>query len=689
MGRGFLSGVFWSGLLLIAGLGTASLLGPPPRGPQPIVDSAAPQAAPQAARPGDVAAARPGAQGTPDSPARQGAGRVPGTAPRNEPPLPGDLGRLQDSAAAPARPGAVTEAPAGTIATGQEPATGTGLARLGSDAPALPDDAAQPPATPGADSLPQVEKTLGRPVTAEVDAEGPGQLAISEGAGAGAPATPLAGRGEGAGTDAPDLPRGPDTLAAAPASPAGPVVEGSAAAPRTAQGAQALDAAGLGDADRPATPRRADPTAPVVAGAGAESMAQPPRDSAPGPVPSPGRPESAPADDSTDPEGLTTPDRLAAARPAPPAGVTAEYAPLEGPRPLARPETVPDTAADDLDVTARLDPDAAATEDLNQEDTRIPAAPAEATTDTPRSERAVTPRATTPRIIRPRGENRPLLQGEARAAAEAASTPDDAASEKAARSAALNADRARELPGLAVPTPDDSRSQDLPPVERFAVRHSDTAGRPLMSVVLIDLPGQGLTPAQLSALTFPVTFAIDPSREDAARVAAAYRAAGHEVLMLAQGLARAGGPDAAPGLIDKYASRLPEAVGLMDVQAGGIQADRALQARVIDELARRGYGFLLYDRGLNSAAAAARREGVPTGLIFRMLDGGQERAEVIRRYLDRAAFKAGKDGSVVMVGHTYPETVQGLVSWALDGRAAALSLAPVTAIMFQGDGERG
>ncbi len=769
MGRGFLSGVFWSALLLFGGLAGLSLVGPPPQGPVPVVNSTAPETAPDAASApragGDAGDAPARTAGSDVTAGRSGAPAAPAPA---SPQASGDLGALDQTARADAgdRPGAATDvtAPGATdenIRSGGADGAGGTIATLGSDAPALPPTAAEAPATPGTDQMPTLEKTLDRPVKAEVAAKAPDQPRLN--AGEDDPQVPGPVRGpvsgtERASTDAPDPSRGPDTLAAAaPQSPAGPKVDASAAIPQAGISGETRSAR-LEDQDRPALPRRASRPARLGApdGAGEETadgegtsdgaggavlgtdpvrpvarsgsgIPAPVRDTAPGPVASPapvpaldsptGASQSDTLAGSTDPDGppaaadgpmladgddnefddeaeqpTDTPARSALrreqARPVPPAGVSAAYAPTDGPRPVARP--------DDLGVTARLDasgnpsdpqtdaaPDqvASTAREPAPEDLTAPRVPRRSPLGAPSSDDTAQRTSRTPRIIRPGGA-RPLLQGEAQAA--------ERASERASERAAALASEADAAPGLAIPGPDASRADDLPPVERFAVRHSDSASRPLMSVVLIDVPGQSLTAAQLKALTFPVTFAIDPDRSDAGKLAAKYRAAGHEVLMLAETLARKGSASAAETLLDGYAKTLPEAVGLMDIQAGGIQGKRALQSQVIDLLAERGYGFVLYDRGLNSTAAAARREGVPTGLIFRMLDAGRERAEVIRRYLDRAAFKAGKDGSVVMVGHTYPETVKGLVGWALDGRAAALSLAPVTAIMLQGErGERG
>jgi polysaccharide deacetylase 2 family uncharacterized protein YibQ len=65
-----------------------------------------------------------------------------------------------------------------------------------------------------------------------------------------------------------------------------------------------------------------------------------------------------------------------------------------------------------------------------------------------------------------------------------------------------------------------------------------------------------------------------------------------------------------------------------------------------------------------------------------VLDRERESGVVIKRYLDRAALKAGQVGRVVVIGHSYPETVTALFSWAMSDRPATVALAPVSAVLL-------
>ena len=120
------------------------------------------------------------------------------------------------------------------------------------------------------------------------------------------------------------------------------------------------------------------------------------------------------------------------------------------------------------------------------------------------------------------------------------------------------------------------------------------------------------------------------------------------------------------------------------LQAGCMQLGQALgklSAEVVTLLADQGRGLVTFDRGLNAADQVARREGLPTVTIYRSLDDEGEEAPLIRRYLDRAAFKAAQEGQVVVIGSTRADTITALMEWTVEGRAASVVLAPISALM--------
>ena len=199
--------------------------------------------------------------------------------------------------------------------------------------------------------------------------------------------------------------------------------------------------------------------------------------------------------------------------------------------------------------------------------------------------------------------------------------------------------------------------------------------------MLLDSGAADLDRAQLAALPFAVSFVIDPLMPDAAAAAAIYRGAGQEVLMLATGIPAGATPADLEQTFQAHANVLPEAVAVLDLVDGGFQNDRPLATQVVPILKSQGRGLLTYDKGLNAADQVARREALPAATIFRSLDAEGEAAGLIRRYLDRAAFKAAQDGRVVVLGQTRPETIAALLEWAVEGRAAAVALAPASVVM--------
>lgn len=217
-----------------------------------------------------------------------------------------------------------------------------------------------------------------------------------------------------------------------------------------------------------------------------------------------------------------------------------------------------------------------------------------------------------------------------------------------------------------------------PPLRLFARPFQNPEGKPLFAVVLVD-PGGPLDRAALAGLPFPVTFALDPADPGAADAARLYRGAGQEVVILATGLSEAPAPEA---VLTAHAETLPEAVAVMDVERGGLQADPEFAARAVRALEKQGRGLLSWNSGPNPADQVARQDGLPAARIFRRLDAGAEDAGVIRTYLDRAAFRAAQDGQVVVVGDARTETVRGLTLWAAQG-AGSVALAPASAVMMR------
>lgn len=273
----------------------------------------------------------------------------------------------------------------------------------------------------------------------------------------------------------------------------------------------------------------------------------------------------------------------------------------------------------------------------------------------------------------------PLTPEEEAMLAEAAGEPAPAEPRRIEPDPPRAPSEASRLPRIGDPAP--AAEEEEPPLRRYAQPFENPGRKPLFSILLQDTGGPLLDREALAALPFPVTFVIDPQAPDAATAAGIYRAAGHEVLMLASGLPERARPADAEVTLESAAAALPEAVGLIDLPAGGFQEARPLSTQVVEILAAQGRGLVTHDHGLNAADQVARREGLPSAVVFRRLDEGEADAASVRRALDRAAFKAAQDGRAMVLGDTRPETLKGLMEWSLEGRADGLALAPATALL--------
>jgi hypothetical protein len=221
---------------------------------------------------------------------------------------------------------------------------------------------------------------------------------------------------------------------------------------------------------------------------------------------------------------------------------------------------------------------------------------------------------------------------------------------------------------------------DAPPVRRFA-RDFTPEGKPLFVILLHDVGSAGMAREELARLPFPVSFVVDPLATDARDASASYRAAGQEVLTLANGIPEGATAVDLETTFATLSRILPESVAVIDLDIGGFQDQRPLATLVLPVIKGEGRGLVTYDRVLNAADQIARREGVPAAVIFRRLDAEGESKQTIRRYLDRAAFKAAQEGAVVVIGDTRADTVAAILEWTVEGRAATVTLAPATAVL--------
>ena len=214
----------------------------------------------------------------------------------------------------------------------------------------------------------------------------------------------------------------------------------------------------------------------------------------------------------------------------------------------------------------------------------------------------------------------------------------------------------------------------------YAATSPDPAGKPLMSVLLIDDGSMSAAAAALSGLPFPVTIVLDAARADAVQAMEAYRADGFEVAVMAN-LPDGAQPSDVEVTFESVFAALPEAIAVLDMGDGGLQSDREVTAQAMDILADQGRGFVTVSQGLNMAGRAAEQSGVPATTVYRDLDADDQDARVIRRFVDQAAFRARQETGVVLVGRVRPDTISALILWGTANGEDQVALVPLSAIL--------
>ena len=243
-------------------------------------------------------------------------------------------------------------------------------------------------------------------------------------------------------------------------------------------------------------------------------------------------------------------------------------------------------------------------------------------------------------------------------------------------------------PGADIATDGDAEivNEDPRPVVVNSIASEQVEGKPLMSVVLID-DGTSVTAgnaglAALRSFPYPLSFAVDSGLPNAAERVEIYREAGFEVLAMVD-LPQGAQPSDAETAFAATLDRIGPVVAVLEGTESGFQGSRALTDQVTDILAQSGHGLVTQDKGLNTMPKLARKAGVPADPVFRDFDSKDQTARVIRRFLDQAAFRAGQEGAVIMLGRLRPDTVSALLLWGLQDRINDVALVPISAVLLR------
>lgn len=207
---------------------------------------------------------------------------------------------------------------------------------------------------------------------------------------------------------------------------------------------------------------------------------------------------------------------------------------------------------------------------------------------------------------------------------------------------------------------------------------SSPRGRPALAIVIDDV-GHNLRQGQrLIALPQPVALAILPHTQAARQLATEAAAAG-QTAMLHQPMENGAGLSIGPGglysgmsraemqqLLSSNLDSFSPVAGINNHMGSRLTAERDAMDAVMQILRERGL-FFIDSRTTHhtQAAFAAEAAGVPHLSRNVFLDN-ERSAEAIGRAFDRALELARREGTALVIGHPYPQTL-AFLEWRLAG----------------------
>ena len=207
-----------------------------------------------------------------------------------------------------------------------------------------------------------------------------------------------------------------------------------------------------------------------------------------------------------------------------------------------------------------------------------------------------------------------------------------------------------------------------PALEAFAVKTQLSEGAVQLAVILMDDGRANFKPEHLAQFPLKVSFALTPDHPDPATAMAIYRAAGFEVLALADLTDRRAASEAL--------AQVPEAVALMEMPlVQGQVRDRPMK-RILSDLSDSGHGLVL------QAGFDGEIEDTPVGFVARDLDGEGQTYSAIRDALGAVAKEAGTtDGALVFGRMWHGDTLTALMLWGRQEHDPPVAMLPVSALL--------
>ncbi|UVL19737.1 divergent polysaccharide deacetylase family protein [Pseudomonas sp. B21-044] len=200
------------------------------------------------------------------------------------------------------------------------------------------------------------------------------------------------------------------------------------------------------------------------------------------------------------------------------------------------------------------------------------------------------------------------------------------------------------------------------------VAHAAPAGKAYMSIIIDDLGQSSERDSRTLALPGPVTMAIMPDTPHATDFARQAHKAGRTVI-LHMPMDPAAGPYAwPPGIaieelarrLDAALAKVPYAAGINNHMGSRMTAQREPMTWLMGELQRR---HLFFVDSRTSAATVAAAEAQATGLAHVSRDvflDDVRTVEAINTQLQQGIALARRQGSAVLIGHPYPQTLEVL-----------------------------
>jgi polysaccharide deacetylase 2 family uncharacterized protein YibQ len=232
------------------------------------------------------------------------------------------------------------------------------------------------------------------------------------------------------------------------------------------------------------------------------------------------------------------------------------------------------------------------------------------------------------------------------------------------------------------------------PFDVYARPWSGTRGARVAIVIGGLAVSQTSTQEAIAKLPAEVTLAFAPQGNSIGRWMQDARRSGHEIVMQVP-LEPFGYPSVNPGRNTLTVGASPEEnlerlrwalsrttnyVAVMNYMGARFSADADALQPVMEELAKRGLGYV--DDGTSARSRApelALKDGVPLAVADTTIDSVQERGAILKK-LDELEAAARSKGFAIGTGSAFDVTVDTVAAWAAEAKRRGIEIVPITAV---------